>query len=38
VRDIGVSNYGITHMEEIKSFSSEVPVVNQIEVRFALRL
>jgi diketogulonate reductase-like aldo/keto reductase len=38
VRDIGVSNYGIKHMEEIKSFSSEVPAVNQIEVRFALRL
>ena len=34
VRDIGVSNYGIQHIDEIKTFSSEVPVVNQIEVRF----
>jgi diketogulonate reductase-like aldo/keto reductase len=31
-RDIGVSNYGIQHIEEIKSFGGEVPVVNQIEV------
>jgi diketogulonate reductase-like aldo/keto reductase len=35
VRDIGVSNYGIHQIEEIKSFSSELPVVNQIEVCFA---
>lgn len=33
VKDIGVSNYGIQHIEEIKSFSKVwPPVVNQIEV------
>ncbi|KAF2108979.1 NADP-dependent oxidoreductase domain-containing protein [Lophiotrema nucula] len=33
VRDIGVSNYGIGHIEEIKEFSKEwPPVVNQIEL------
>jgi diketogulonate reductase-like aldo/keto reductase len=32
VRDIGVSNYGIGHIKEIKTFSKELPVVNQIEV------
>jgi diketogulonate reductase-like aldo/keto reductase len=33
VRDIGVSNYGIQHIEEIKSFGKVwPPVVNQIEV------
>jgi diketogulonate reductase-like aldo/keto reductase len=37
VRDIGVSNYGIQHIEEIKTFSKELPVVNQIEVRLAFR-
>jgi diketogulonate reductase-like aldo/keto reductase len=35
VRDIGVSNYGIQHMEEIKSIGKWPPAVNQIEVRFA---
>jgi diketogulonate reductase-like aldo/keto reductase len=35
VRDIGVSNYGIGHIKEIKTFSKELPVVNQIEVCFA---
>jgi hypothetical protein len=39
VRDIGVSNYGIQHIEEIKSFHGEwPPVVNQIEVCPTLRL
>ncbi|KAF1953908.1 Aldo/keto reductase [Byssothecium circinans] len=32
VRDIGVSNYGIGHIEEIKKFSKLWPVVNQIEL------
>lgn len=33
VRDIGVSNYGIGHIEEIKSFGKTFPpAVNQIEV------
>jgi diketogulonate reductase-like aldo/keto reductase len=34
VRDIGVSNYGKQHIEEMKSFAKTwPPVVNQIEVR-----
>jgi diketogulonate reductase-like aldo/keto reductase len=34
VRDIGVSNYGIQHMEEIKSIGKVwPPVINQIEAR-----
>ncbi|KAF1836595.1 Aldo/keto reductase [Decorospora gaudefroyi] len=33
VREIGVSNYGIQHIDEIKTFSGEwPPVVNQIEL------
>ena len=40
VRDIGVSNYGIQHIEEIKSISTSKdtwpPVVNQIEVGILL--
>tara|TARA_R110002003_G_scaffold13_11_gene936 strand:+ start:957 stop:1514 length:558 start_codon:yes stop_codon:yes gene_type:complete len=36
VRDIGVSNYGIQHIEEIKSIGKVwPPTVNQIEVRLA---
>jgi predicted oxidoreductase len=36
VRDIGVSNYGRQHIEEMKSFAKVwPPVVNQIEVRRA---
>lgn len=31
-RAIGVSNYGIKHLEQIKEFSSVPPAVNQIEV------
>jgi len=38
VRDIGVSNYGIGHIEEIKEIGKLwPPVVNQIEVRVALK-
>jgi diketogulonate reductase-like aldo/keto reductase len=34
VRDIGVSNYGIQHIDEIASIDSKasLPAVNQIEV------
>ncbi|KAF2710430.1 Aldo/keto reductase [Pleomassaria siparia CBS 279.74] len=32
VRDIGVSNYGIGHIEEIKEFGKWPPAVNQIEL------
>ncbi len=36
VRNIGVSNYGIQHIEEIKSLGKTwPPVVNQIEVRLS---
>lgn len=36
IRDIGVSNYGIQHMEEIKSIGKVwPPAVNQIEVRIS---
>ena len=39
LRDIGVSNYGIQHIEEIKSLGSVwPPVVNQIEVCFCLSI
>lgn len=31
VRSIGVSNYEINHIEEIKKYSSKVPAVNQVE-------
>lgn len=31
IRSIGVSNYEIVHIEEIKEFSSTVPAVNQVE-------
>lgn len=35
VRDIGVSNYGSGHIEEIKTFGNVwPPAVNQIEVRY----
>ncbi|EIM82141.1 Aldo/keto reductase [Stereum hirsutum FP-91666 SS1] len=32
LRDIGVSNYGIRHLEEIKSSGLGLPAVNQIEI------
>jgi diketogulonate reductase-like aldo/keto reductase len=32
-RAIGVSNYGVKHLEEMKTYSSTPPAVNQIEVR-----
>ncbi|KAI5790288.1 aldo-keto reductase [Geopyxis carbonaria] len=31
-REIGVSNYGVAHLEEMKSYSTVRPAVNQIEV------
>ena len=37
VRDIGVSNYGEVHIEEMRGYARVwPPVVNQIEVRYAL--
>ncbi|KXN91005.1 hypothetical protein AN958_03072 [Leucoagaricus sp. SymC.cos] len=35
IRSVGVSNYGIHHLEEIKHAGYELPEVNQIEVRLA---
>ncbi|KAF9452726.1 Aldo/keto reductase [Macrolepiota fuliginosa MF-IS2] len=32
IRSVGVSNYGIKHLEEIKDAGYEMPVVNQIEL------
>ncbi|CAG7851020.1 Uncharacterized oxidoreductase Mkms_1985 [Serendipita indica DSM 11827] len=32
IKSIGVSNYGVRHLEEIKSASLELPAVNQIEL------
>ncbi|RPB05576.1 Aldo/keto reductase [Choiromyces venosus 120613-1] len=31
-KSIGVSNYGVKHMEEIKGYSRTIPAVNQIEL------
>ncbi|KZV76654.1 Aldo/keto reductase [Peniophora sp. CONT] len=32
IRDVGVSNFGLKHLEEIKSAGLELPSVNQIEL------
>jgi diketogulonate reductase-like aldo/keto reductase len=32
IRSVGVSNYGVHHLEEIKDANLELPAVNQIEV------
>lgn len=32
VRDIGVSNYNVHHLEEIKNAGLETPAVNQVEI------
>lgn len=32
VRDIGVSNYTVRHLEEMKSYASILPAVNQVEL------
>jgi len=31
IREIGVSNYCISHLEEMKSYTAETPAVNQVE-------
>ncbi|KAI5849300.1 NADP-dependent oxidoreductase domain-containing protein [Morchella snyderi] len=31
-KDIGVSNFGVKHLEQLREFSSTTPVVNQIEL------
>ncbi|KAJ6594054.1 NADP-dependent oxidoreductase domain-containing protein [Mycena capillaripes] len=32
IRSVGVSNYGVHHLEELKSHNFEMPTVNQIEL------
>lgn len=32
IRSVGVSNYGVHHLEELKGANFEMPTVNQIEV------
>ncbi|KAH7921348.1 Aldo/keto reductase [Leucogyrophana mollusca] len=32
IRSVGVSNYGVKHMEEIRAAGLEMPVVNQVEL------
>lgn len=36
-RNIGVSNYTIRHLEEMKSYASEMPAVNQVELHVFLQ-
>jgi hypothetical protein len=33
IRSVGVSNYGVHHLEELKAAKFEMPAVNQIEVK-----
>ena len=37
VRSIGVSNYTIRHIEELKNYAKEMPVVNQVELHVFLQ-
>lgn len=37
VRSIGVSNYTIRHLEEMKQYATEMPVVNQVELHVFLQ-
>ncbi|KAI0071222.1 Aldo/keto reductase [Panus rudis PR-1116 ss-1] len=32
IRDVGVSNFGVRHLEEIKNAGLELPAVNQLEI------
>lgn len=36
-RNIGVSNYTVKHLEEMKSYASEMPSVNQVELHVFLQ-
>lgn len=36
-KSIGVSNYTIKHLEEMKNYASEMPVVNQVELHVFLQ-
>lgn len=36
-RSIGVSNYTIRHLEELKSYAKEMPVINQVELHVFLQ-
>lgn len=37
VRNIGVSNYTIRHLEGLKKYASELPVINQVELHVFLQ-
>ena len=37
IRSIGVSNYTIKHLEEMKTYAREMPVVNQVELHVFLQ-
>ncbi len=37
IKSIGVSNYTIRHLEEMKSYATEMPVVNQVELHVFLQ-
>jgi diketogulonate reductase-like aldo/keto reductase len=37
IRSIGVSNYGVHHLEELKAKGTIAPTVNQVEVHFYLQ-
>ena len=37
VKSIGVSNYTIRHLEEMKSYANEMPAVNQVELHVFLQ-
>lgn len=37
IRSIGVSNYTIRHLEELKTYAHELPVVNQVELHVFLQ-
>jgi diketogulonate reductase-like aldo/keto reductase len=37
IKSIGVSNYTIKHLEEMKSYANEMPAVNQVELHIFLQ-
>ncbi|MHB1865253.1 MAG: aldo/keto reductase [Candidatus Saccharimonadales bacterium] len=37
LRSIGVSNYTIRHLEEMKKYANEMPVINQVELHLFLQ-
>lgn len=37
IKSIGVSNYTIKHLEDMKTYASEMPVINQVELHVFLQ-